>query len=377
VLNNSSLANSYRQNLNDSTFSTSRNNALASQQQPVRQGYYHNGLPQRLPPLPRTTSVTLSITSEDKTSSSPTTTANTSDLAHTLLPDLSSYLNRLKTQPEIIQSMAPPAIPIPQMDEWFNDPIADLDFMETPALDTSPLFGTRDSFDVEDTPLMPTPHNLDIDQPGLFTMGDVSPNLYDFTPELFDRHSFDANPVIDPSLMGHADKDSASLFGSLGLFQQGPSSVAPSAVHTQPATSTPDPSSSSAKAKADKAKFNGSRPSAKLLAVGEPIQARTYITPSTTSRKDVPAAFQAMAASRRKRAASEMEGEEEEGLEDDLKRKIETKRRQNTEAARRSRNRKKEYKEQLEDEVESLRQQVTIWQTKYEELFATINHSQS
>ncbi|KAF9504309.1 hypothetical protein BS47DRAFT_1262669, partial [Hydnum rufescens UP504] len=78
-----------------------------------------------------------------------------------------------------------------------------------------------------------------------------------------------------------------------------------------------------------------------LVPVDAPTQQRSYIKPSATSRKDIPAAF---AAASKKRGVSEVF--------DDLEDAIEAKRRQNTVAARRSRARKLEYVRDLEAKVE-------------------------
>jgi len=80
-----------------------------------------------------------------------------------------------------------------------------------------------------------------------------------------------------------------------------------------------------------------------LVPVDAPTQQRSYVKPSATSRKDIPAAF---AVASKKRGVSEAF--------DDLEDAIEAKRRQNTVAARRSRARKLEYVRDLEAKVEQL-----------------------
>jgi hypothetical protein len=91
-----------------------------------------------------------------------------------------------------------------------------------------------------------------------------------------------------------------------------------------------------------------------LVPLDAPTQRRTYVTPSSTSRKEIPAAF-----SRKRKAMSiepEPEDDEEfvggEGI--DWKDAIEAKRRQNTIAARKSRQRKLEYVRNLEQLVTRL-----------------------
>ena len=102
-----------------------------------------------------------------------------------------------------------------------------------------------------------------------------------------------------------------------------------------------------------------------LLDESAPTQSRNYVTPSATSRKEVPAVFA------RKRARSTAFGDEEDQLDDytlppnptekDL---IEQKRRQNTVAARRSRKRKLEHLQLLETSLEKERQEKEQWRQR-------------
>jgi len=94
-----------------------------------------------------------------------------------------------------------------------------------------------------------------------------------------------------------------------------------------------------------------------LVPFDAPIQSRKYRTPSTTSRKELPATFA------RKRARTQGPGEEEESVgpthsEEDA---IKVKRLQNTLAARRSRKRKLEYQRELEDAIEAERRDKEMW----------------
>ena len=114
-----------------------------------------------------------------------------------------------------------------------------------------------------------------------------------------------------------------------------------------------------------------------LIGVDAPIQKRTYVTPSATSRKEVPAAFL-----KKKRARSQAFGEEDE-LEEDLSVNpndmdaIEAKRRQNTLAARRSRKRKLEYQRDLEASVEREKEEKELWRQRamlYQALLESHGH---
>ena len=104
-----------------------------------------------------------------------------------------------------------------------------------------------------------------------------------------------------------------------------------------------------------------------LVPIDAPTQPRKYATPSATSRKDVPATFA------RKRARSQAFGDEQDELEEDTyklppnpteQELIEAKRRQNTIAARRSRKRKLEYQRELEDQVEVLKHERDEWKMR-------------
>jgi len=92
-----------------------------------------------------------------------------------------------------------------------------------------------------------------------------------------------------------------------------------------------------------------------LLPPEAPTQTRNYLTPSTTSRKMIPAAFQARAVNHKRERDEE---EEEEDFSDSLLGAIEAKRRQNTVAARKSRQRKVEHLRNLEESVDRLRSEL-------------------
>lgn len=102
-----------------------------------------------------------------------------------------------------------------------------------------------------------------------------------------------------------------------------------------------------------------------LLDETAPTQSRSYATPSATSRKEVPAVFA------RKRARSTAFGDEEDQLEEYVlppnpteKDLIEQKRRQNTVAARRSRKRKLEHVQLLEKSLEEEKQEKERWRQR-------------
>ena len=103
-----------------------------------------------------------------------------------------------------------------------------------------------------------------------------------------------------------------------------------------------------------------------LVPIDAPTQPRKYVTPSVTSRKEVPAVFA------RKRARSQAFGDEQDELEEDVVLPpnpteadlIEAKRRQNTIAARRSRKRKLEYQRELEDSLDQMKEERDTWKNR-------------
>ncbi|KAF5311259.1 hypothetical protein D9758_018502 [Tetrapyrgos nigripes] len=88
-----------------------------------------------------------------------------------------------------------------------------------------------------------------------------------------------------------------------------------------------------------------------LIGMEDPTQPRRYITPSVTSRKDIPSIYL------KNRRTSQPSDEEDDELTEEQppsanatdQEKIEWKRRQNTLAARRSRRKKALYTQQLEE----------------------------
>ncbi|EPT05339.1 hypothetical protein FOMPIDRAFT_1021593 [Fomitopsis schrenkii] len=112
-----------------------------------------------------------------------------------------------------------------------------------------------------------------------------------------------------------------------------------------------------------------------LVPLDAPIQPRKYVTPSSTSRKEVPAVFA------RKRSRSSAFGEEDELRAEDLPAHdidaIEAKRRQNTLAARRSRKRKLEAQRDLELKYDEERTEKEMWKaraTMFEALLRSHGH---
>jgi hypothetical protein len=99
-----------------------------------------------------------------------------------------------------------------------------------------------------------------------------------------------------------------------------------------------------------------------LVPYEAPIQSRKYRIPSSTSRKELPATFARKRA--RTQAPGEGEGEGEDGPTLSEEDAIKVKRLQNTLAARRSRKRKLEYQRELEDAIEAERKEKEMWRAR-------------
>lgn len=212
-----------------------------------------------------------------------------------------------------------------------------------PAIDSNPTFFSQIP---QKLPVLPPPPSLTADFQNLYTLTPESPILHEFTPSVDPSVIFASPPTIQ----------SSSLPSTAGDDQH--SSVASSVsrgVRRTSATGT----------------RKGVTPEA-LVSVDAPTQPRKYITPSATSRKELPSIFA------RKRSRSAAFGEDEDEVHDDVpplgpkpteRELIEHKRRQNTVAARRSRKRKLEYQQHLEERVktlegecERLKERVAIYQ---------------
>jgi hypothetical protein len=135
---------------------------------------------------------------------------------------------------------------------------------------------------------------------------------------------------------------------------------------TQLPPTTPTAASASRRRSTATGTRKGITPSS-LVPIDAPTQPRKYVTPSATSRKELPAVFA------RKRARSQALGDEEDELDGDQqppgpnateREQIEWKRRQNTLAARKSRKRKLQHQQDLEDNVRALTREREVWKTR-------------
>lgn len=240
------------------------------------------------------------------------------------------------------------------MNEYLTSPLPDLmdDFdspEETPSNDflTTPLIRSEDNFltfpsDFETMPLFPDPvqepskpaqpAEPQLDMEGLFTLSPSTPSI--------------DTPGLDPS----------SLY---------PTPRLPTALSNIPLDEPTRTASGSRRRTTATGTRKGITPES-LVPLDAPTQPRKYATPSATSRKELPAVFA------RKRARSQAFGDEEDELEGEQapgpnateKEQIEWKRRQNTLAARKSRKRKLQHQQELEDTVRGLTREREVWKTR-------------
>lgn len=223
--------------------------------------------------------------------------------------------------------------------EFLTSPMDDSpfeDFLNTPAMTdgllTSPAIYDQDSFD------------------------------YDVSGALFGGGMGSSKPSVDTTIFADASIDFDRMYTM-------PSPTSPTldpTALTSPPRAAPALSQSARRLR--KNAPTGTRKNITpetLVPYDAPIQTRKYVTPSATSRKEVPTAFL-----KKKRAHSQAFGEDDEldGEEVLLDNAdvdaIEAKRRQNTLAARRSRKRKLEYQRELEISVEQEKAEKETWKRR-------------
>lgn len=360
----------------------------------------HYGIPRKLPPTPRLNSSNnkppVPRFDETSTSIDPSTSSNESVSFETLV---SSYIDMLSRKPD--ENTSAPSgssnVPLQTMEpnvEEAAQSIASLIGTSSPSMLSS---DTRQVTHSDDNMIAPEMWHDYLTSP----FDDESPfdNFLE-TPAQgsSDLHDFFTSPVV-------ADLNTMDTsFGDLPLFSQPPSfdnslELSKMSVSTlphsallptpnfdglltmSPATPALDSSyihspqvqdvSGASFIPRNKSKMpTGTRKNITpetLVPIDAPTQPRNYLTPSSTSRKEVPAVFA------RKRARSTAFGDEvDELVEDEAQMHptmseadaISAKRRQNTLAARRSRKRKLEYQQGLEEAVENERREKAMWKNR-------------
>lgn len=368
----------------------------------------HHGLPQSLPPVPRTTRYS-SINVPNSRSESISESA--SNLAPEFPSLLSNYLAMIEKPADTRQEVTET---VPNSDGNVDNGAAVQALMEV-------LQGTYPS-DIEFTSPLTTidPH---LASPEFRAVADFTSDFNDFltSPMESPWDDFLTTPVVGSADMGSdlftspaiVDGDDFDAFDSQPLFGDSlilsadvcmPKADVPApkpaplpttdfdGLYTMPSPSTPalDPASLHASPRAPSMAPPPTPPGRRskgptgtrknitpdaLVPMDAPIQPRKYVTPSSTSRKEVPAVFA------RKRARSSAFGEEEDLRADDLPAQdldaIEAKRRQNTLAARRSRKRKLEHQRQLELQLDQESTEKEMWKaraTMFEALLRSHGH---
>ncbi|KAJ6622542.1 hypothetical protein B0H10DRAFT_2013171 [Mycena sp. CBHHK59/15] len=347
----------------------------------------HYGIPQNLPPPPRP----LPRNTISKPNSNPTPPPPAFSAI------CSNYLNMLSTPTDTPTAAADTATIAPgelsngaaMSCEAFEELLASPEFTTMgDNFDSSPLFEDAHTFGSMDAYLtspMPTPlHDFDDGSPEDSPYSDflTTPVL----PEASDSDMLTGALVDD---LGYGDM---SLFGGLAAFptyEVTAPALSRAAVHHLPGTpsfDTIDPTTTVFPKQTPGASSSNSSPSTgstlrrrnmatgtrrnlkpeSLIPVDAPTQKRTYVMPSATSRKAVPAVFAS-----KKRAHSVAFGGDDEELGElsptaSEQETIEFKRRQNTLAARKSRKRKLEHQQMLEEEVAHLKCEVERWRTRAE-----------
>ncbi|KAI0826954.1 hypothetical protein BC628DRAFT_1372767 [Trametes gibbosa] len=333
----------------------------------------HHGIPQSLPPVPRTTRFVPASPAVSRPAPAPPVASSSTDFDFSSL--CSNYLTMLSQQSEETQTAQAMAS---------HNLVAEQDtvqaIMDVLQGSTSPEF-PNDFSEFLTSPMEDSPFEEFLTTPALGS-ADAAADLLT-SPAIFDPDSFpdySSLPLFGSEGLGFGNASEArkvashtqsphSPFNFNGLYTM-PSpttpSLDPTSLHPSPRTGVvPTPSTPGRRSR--KNAPTGTRknitPDA-LVSMDAPIQVRKYVTPSSTSRKEVPTAFL-----KKKRARSQAFGEEDE-LEDDVNidqndlDAIEAKRRQNTLAARRSRRRKLEYQRELEMGIEQEKEEKEMWKRR-------------
>jgi hypothetical protein len=358
----------------------------------------HYGIPQLLPPAPRTTPRKSSLPSSDHPQESIDSFAQV----------CSNYLNMLSQNPGD-NPMTENSSPIMDSVDSFDPPTdlaaqsvydflsGDSDYLwlcyghtlthraSVVSCTASPLFSPDYPMSeyltspVDDSPqddMLTTPHlgSEMLTSPLLTDNGDSFDMDLFGGPSLYE--SFIQKDTPSAFLPDHGlDLDSLYSMASPVTPSLNPSSVYPSP-HVSTSPSFPPPSSTTRR----KSSATGTRRNVtpeSLVPLDAPTQPRKYTTPSATSRKELPAVFA------KKRARTQAFADDEDEVEEPLppnaseKEQIEWKRRQNTLAARKSRKRKLLHQIELENTVERLNAEKEMWRVRaltYQSLLKNHGH---
>lgn len=314
------------------------------------------------------------------TSMPPPPAISAADLAAPIMDvvDIERQIGSLLASPEFRDSndwtnTSPAGLSV--MDDFDSSPL------DTPYADflTTPLFADDHAFpgDYSDKPLFP-PYEYKpaevIPAPVVKPAYDLE-NLYEMTPLDVPLDSFDTSdilagiPLIAPPAPASA---TPAVVSPLDVADK-KTTRATTRASTTTTTSTPAPRPTVPRRRTGVTGLRKGVTPESLLDEDAPTQPRKYVTPSSTSRKEIPAVFA------RKRARSAAFPDEEDQLDElppnptelDL---IEQKRRQNTVAARRSRKRKLEYYQSLERALAQERALKEAWTERTNMLLGVLHH---
>jgi hypothetical protein len=216
--------------------------------------------------------------------------------------------------------------PVSPWDDLLTTPALDGDMGMTPDIYTSPLMDFGDDFD--NMPSLFGSTAFEGYEPKETVGSHLSPSDLPL-PDMDDMYKISpGTPVIDdPSIQLSLHVDDSSIF--------------PTRRKSEPTGTRKNVTPES------------------LVPHDAPIQSRKYRIPSSTSRKELPATF----ARKRARTSGPAEDEPSVGPSVSEEDAIKAKRLQNTLAARRSRKRKLEYQRELEDVIEAERMDKEMWRS--------------
>lgn len=243
-----------------------------------------------------------------------------------------------------------------------------------PMLDT-PAVGMQDFFT---SPVVADagPNALGVDFPDMPLFSQPASAAYQENNNGFAKMSLESAPTPSSVASGSVSPMKPSIPSFDGLYTMSPATPAldPTSAQSSPfvadvAMASPNTAVGGRKKKVATGTRKGVTPEA-LVPLDAPTQPRSYLMPSATSRKAVPAVF---ARKRARSAAFDEEDDELAGSEDGAADgpvstaeadAIAAKRRQNTLAARRSRKRKLEYQRELEESLEAERREKEMWRER-------------
>ncbi|KAK7462255.1 hypothetical protein VKT23_007857 [Stygiomarasmius scandens] len=350
----------------------------------------HYGIPQSLPKPPTTAPKSVSQR-EDPVSDFQTLSRNYLNMLsqkpdHNTPSEEESPAVSSTSLPEQVDMDAPVIPDVDVAQSVVDTLLASPEFRDLNEFLTSPFETPYDDFmtsPADDSPFTPdlnTPIMAGLDmyaEYGQPLIADLASQMYNFSTfgeEVAAEPVKEAQPASVPEPTKSAlDTDKLYTFSpeTPMLDSVNPASLYPSPQLPVSKEFSPTPSTSTT-SRTRRSQATGTRKNitpSNLVPIDAPTQSRHYVTPSATSRKELPAVFA------RKRARKEAFGDEEDELAGEApgpdaseREQIEWKRRQNTLAARKSRKRKLEHQQFLENRLDELNVEVEKWKTRSQTL---------